>query len=481
MALIEFDDVSHAKILVIGVGGGGGNAVNTMISGNLDGVEFVVANTDMQALEANMAPHKVQLGDALTKGLGAGANPEVGRRAAEESMQHIADLISGADMVFVTAGMGGGTGTGAAPVIAQIARDCGALTVGVVTKPFGFEGKKRAKQAVEGIERLERAVDTLIVIPNNRLLALVGQGTSMVEAFRKADSVLLNAVQGISDLMTVPGLINVDFADVRTIMCGMGRALMGTGIGTGKRRATEAAETAISSPLLEDVSIDGATGILINITGGPDLTLHEVNEASSLIQHAAHEDANIIFGSVIDPNLSEEVRITVIATGFNHATKTAGLAPTATATTTYVMPPPPPPRRAVGSSQITLPYDASTQITKEYPPPMAAMAPRRQVAQIVEEPEIDIDWERPDTAETATIERALTNLCDPVPEGEPSARLASGTGPLTPVEGIPLVSPADRKRAQSRPSMKAVLTGEIDAESELDVPTFIRRHNAAQS
>jgi len=320
MALIEFDDVSHAKILVIGVGGGGGNAVNTMISGNLDGVEFVVANTDLQALEANMAPHKVQLGSALTKGLGAGANPEVGRRSAEESMQHIADLIAGADMVFVTAGMGGGTGTGAAPVIAQIARDCGALTVGVVTKPFGFEGRKRARQAIEGIERLESAVDTLIVIPNNRLLALVGTQTSMVEAFRKADSVLLNAVQGISDLMTVPGLINVDFADVRTIMSGMGRALMGTGIGTGKRRATEAAETAISSPLLEDVSIDGATGILINITGGPDLTLHEVNEASSLIQQAAHEDANIIFGSVIDPNLSEEIRITVIATGFDRET-----------------------------------------------------------------------------------------------------------------------------------------------------------------
>jgi cell division protein FtsZ len=239
MALIEFDDVSHAKILVIGVGGGGGNAVNTMISGNLDGVEFVVANTDLQALEANMAPHKIRLGSALTKGLGAGANPEVGRRSAEESMQDIADLISGADMVFVTAGMGGGTGTGAAPVIAQIARDCGALTVGVVTKPFGFEGKKRSRQAVEGIDRLSAAVDTLIVIPNNRLLGLVGQSTSMVEAFRKADSVLLNAVQGISDLMTVPGLINVDFADVRTIMAGMGRALMGTGIGTGKKRATE--------------------------------------------------------------------------------------------------------------------------------------------------------------------------------------------------------------------------------------------------
>ncbi|MBA3397084.1 MAG: cell division protein FtsZ [Deltaproteobacteria bacterium] len=466
MALIEFDDVSHAKILVIGVGGGGGNAVNTMISGNLDGVEFVVANTDMQALEANMAPHKIQLGDALTKGLGAGANPDVGRRSAEESMQQIADLISGADMVFVTAGMGGGTGTGAAPVIAQVARDCGALTVGVVTKPFGFEGKKRSKQAVEGIERLEKSVDTLIVIPNNRLLALVGQNTSMVEAFRKADSVLLNAVQGISDLMTVPGLINVDFADVRTIMSGMGRALMGTGIGTGKRRATEAAETAISSPLLEDVSIDGATGILINITGGPDLTLHEVNEASSLIQQAAHEDANIIFGSVIDPNLSEEVRITVIATGFDRASKTEMIVPERQVQAHVA----PNGNRRVSSPQISMPYDVSTQITKDYPAPLQAMT-RRQPAQVIDEPEIDVEWDNGDG-----LEGALASLVDPVPEGESLARLASGSGP-SPVDGAPLVHP-DRKRAQSRPSMKAVLSGEIDTDSELDVPTFIRRHSA---
>lgn len=469
MALIEFDDVNHAKILVIGVGGGGGNAVNTMISGNLDGVEFVVANTDMQALEANMAPHKIQLGNALTKGLGAGANPDVGRRSAEESMQNIADLISGADMVFVTAGMGGGTGTGAAPVIAQIARDCGALTVGVVTKPFGFEGKKRSRQAAEGIERLEKAVDTLIVIPNNRLLALVGQHTSMVEAFRKADSVLLNAVQGISDLMTVPGLINVDFADVRTIMSGMGRALMGTGIGTGKRRATEAAEMAISSPLLEDVSIDGATGILINITGGPDLTLHEVNEASSLIQHAAHEDANIIFGSVIDPNLSEEVRITVIATGFNHAVKTQVIVPEVVQHAAPIAN-----TRRTSASQITLPYDASSQITKDYPAPVMS-ARARQAAHIVEEPEIDIDWAQP---EGTDLDRALGTLGDPVPEHELSSRLAVGSGPA-PVDGTPLVQP-NRQRAQSRPSMKAVLTGEIDTESELDVPTFIRRHSATQ-
>jgi cell division protein FtsZ len=463
MALIEFDDVSHAKILVIGVGGGGGNAVNTMISGNLDGVEFVVANTDMQALEANMAPHKIQLGNALTKGLGAGANPDVGRRSAEESMQSIADLISGADMVFVTAGMGGGTGTGAAPVIAQIARDCGALTVGVVTKPFGFEGKKRARQAVEGIDRLGAAVDTLIVIPNNRLLALVGQNTSMVEAFRKADSVLLNAVQGISDLMTVPGLINVDFADVRTIMAGMGRALMGTGVGSGKKRAGEAAEMAISSPLLEDVSIEGATGILINITGGPDLTLHEVNEASSLIQQAAHEDANIIFGSVIDPNLSDEVRITVIATGFDPSGKMLAVEPsgrTQMATKSK-------------ASQIALPYDVSSQITKEYPPPTPPRMSAKMQAQVVEEPEVQIEWA------TSELDATIEELSSPVPTGDVSQKLASGSGPATPVDGAPLVQP-DRKRAQSRPSMKAVLAGELDTENELDVPTFIRRHNTHQ-
>ena len=412
---------------------------------------------------------KIQLGTGLTKGLGAGANPDVGRRSAEESMQQIADLISGADMVFVTAGMGGGTGTGAAPVIAQIARDCGALTVGVVTKPFGFEGKKRSRQAVEGIERLSAAVDTLLVIPNNRLLALVGAQTSMVEAFRKADSVLLNAVQGISDLMTVPGLVNVDFADVRTIMKDMGRALMGSGIGTGKRRAQEAAEMAISSPLLEDVNIEGATGILINITGGPDLTLHEVNEASSLIEAAAHEDANIIFGSVIDPNLSEEIRITVIATGFDRDVKTQMLVPE----TKPQMPSPPTGGgRRMSSPQITLPYDVSTQVTKEYPSPMP---PRRASAQVIEEPQIDVEWDN----EPSEVERALSELNDPIPHGDLSARLASGSGPA-PVDGTPFVQP-DRKRAQSRPSMKAVLSGEIDTESELDVPTFIRRHSATQS
>jgi hypothetical protein len=285
----------------------------------------------------------------------------------------------------------------------------------------------------------------------------------MVEAFRKADSVLLNAVQGISDLMTVPGLINVDFADVRTIMAGMGRALMGTGVGTGKRRATEAAEMAISSPLLEDVSIEGATGILINITGGPDLTLHEVNEASSLIQQAAHEDANIIFGSVIDPNLSEEVRITVIATGFNSATKVL-VEPTHHHA----------PNAKTKPQQITLPYEASTQITKDYPPPLPPRSPAKPPR--ADDPDIEFEWASPDLAEINAVERALADLPEPVPEGDPSAKMAAGSGP-SPADGAPLVSP-DRKRAQSRPSMKAVLAGEIETDSELDVPTFLRRHSS---
>src|SRR5882757_7272427 len=318
--MLEFDDDSagpgRPAIKVIGVGGGGGNSVNTMIEGGIEGVDFIVANTDCQVLETSMAGTKVHLGRNLTKGLGAGANPEVGKAAALEDASRVAEALNGADMVFVTAGMGGGTGTGAAPIIAQVARDMGALTVGVVTKPFAFEGSQRKKKASGGISELAKSVDALIVIPNDRLISLAGLKMTLKDAFAMVDNVCLNAVRGISDLVTVPGLINVDFADVRTIMTGMGRALMGTGRGHGDKRAIEAAQQAISSPLLEDVSIDGATGILINITGGPDLTLHEVNEASSLIQQAADPDANIIFGSVIDPHAGDEVRITVIATGF---------------------------------------------------------------------------------------------------------------------------------------------------------------------
>ena len=305
-----------ARIKVVGVGGGGGNALNTMILAGLTGVDFIAANTDCQALQHNRAGTKIQLGAQITKGLGAGANPEIGRQAALEDKERILAALEGADMVFVTAGMGGGTGTGGAPVIADLARSVGALTVGVVTRPFTFEGKRRQKQAEHGIAELKGAVDTLITIPNQRLLAVTDDRTTLLDTFKKADEVLLNAVQGISDLITIPGLINVDFADVRTIMSNMGVALMGTGTAEREGRALQAAKMAVESPLLEDVQIDGATGILINITGGPNMTLAEVNTACSLIQEAAHEDANIIFGSVIDEEMGDRLKITVIATGF---------------------------------------------------------------------------------------------------------------------------------------------------------------------
>ena len=319
--MIEIDEftANDALIKVVGVGGGGGNAVNTMIRGKVQGVDFLAANTDRQALVDNLAPSKIQLGGNLTKGLGAGANPDIGREAALEDREQIAAALEGADMVFVTGGMGGGTGTGGAPVIAAIARSLGALTVGVVTKPFFFEGNRRRRHAEQGILELKEAVDTLITIPNQRLLSITAESTSMLEAFKKADEVLLYAVQGISDLITYSGIVNVDFADVRTIMTDQGMALMGTGVGVGENRAVDAANEAISSPLLEDITIDGATGILINVTGGPNMTLHEINVASTLIQEAADEDANIIFGSVIEENMGEELKITVIATGFEKA------------------------------------------------------------------------------------------------------------------------------------------------------------------
>lgn len=305
-----------ANIKVVGVGGGGSNAVSTMIDSGMNGVEFIVANTDIQALNAHKASGKIQIGKDLTKGLGAGANPDIGRRAAIESYNEIVEKLDGADMVFVTAGMGGGTGTGGAPVVAKIARELGALTIGVVTRPFMFEGKKRGKHADQGLQELKDNVDTLIVIPNQKLLAIAGDKTPLTETFKKADEVLLQAVKGISDLINIRGLINLDFADIRTVMAAKGLALMGTGSARGENRAVEAATAAISSPLLENVKIDGATGIIINVTGGPDLSLYEVNEASTLITEAAHEDAEIIFGAVIDDSMTDEVRVTVIATGF---------------------------------------------------------------------------------------------------------------------------------------------------------------------
>ena len=318
---LTLDDAAStgARIKVIGVGGGGGNAVNRMVREGFDGVQFIVANTDIQALRMNAAPIKIQLGEKLTKGLGAGADPEVGRHAALEDTDTLVQALSGADLVFVTTGLGGGTGTGGAPVIANLAGELGALTIAVVTRPFSFEGRKRAKQAEAGLEELRDKVDSVITIPNQRLLTGIDRSTSLLDAFAAADDVLRQAIQGISDLILVPGLINLDFADLKTIMTGMGVAVMGTGIGEGATRAVDAARRAISSPLLEDASIDGARGVIINITGGPDLSLVEVDEASSIIHQAAHEEANIIFGAVVDPRLEGRVKITVIATGFDRA------------------------------------------------------------------------------------------------------------------------------------------------------------------
>ncbi|MDF2858119.1 MAG: cell division protein FtsZ [Neobacillus sp.] len=316
--MLEFDTNldSLATIKVIGVGGGGNNAVNRMIEHGVQGVEFIAVNTDAQALNLSKAEVKMQIGAKLTRGLGAGANPEVGKKAAEESKEQLEDALRGADMVFVTAGMGGGTGTGAAPVIAQIARDLGALTVGVVTRPFTFEGKKRSNQASGGIGSMKEAVDTLIVIPNDRLLEIVDKSTPMLEAFREADNVLRQGVQGISDLIATPGLINLDFADVKTIMSNKGSALMGIGVAAGENRATEAAKKAINSPLLE-TSIDGAQGVLMNITGGSNLSLYEVQEAADIVATASDQEVNMIFGSVINETLKDEIIVTVIATGFN--------------------------------------------------------------------------------------------------------------------------------------------------------------------
>ena len=305
-----------AQIKVIGVGGGGGNAIGRMMNAGLGGVDFIAANTDLQALEANSAPIKLQLGASLTRGLGAGSNPEIGRQAALESTEEIVDVLEGADMVFVTGGLGGGTATGGGPVIARLATELGALTVAVVTKPFRFEGRHRMHQADQGLRELQDAVDTLIAIPNDRLLAAVGGDTPLTEAFSVADEVLHQGVQGIGDLILVPGLINLDFADVRTVMSGMGMAIMGTATQRGEGRAVQAATAAVSSPLLEDTSIDGAKGVLINVTGGPDMTLHEVNDAVSIVYEAADDDANILFGAVIDDSMGDSVKVTVIATGF---------------------------------------------------------------------------------------------------------------------------------------------------------------------
>ncbi len=317
--MFELEKVENtgAKIKVIGVGGCGCNAVNNMIAANLKGVDFLACNTDIQTLKSSLSPNRVQIGTKLTRGLGAGGDPEMGKSAAQESEQEIRSSLEGADMVFITAGMGGGTGTGASPIVARIARDMGALTVGVVTKPFPFEGKRKMKQAESGEKELSEHVDALIVIPNNRLLSMAGKNVPMLQAFRMADDILTNAVRGISDLINNTGLVNVDFNDVRAVMEEKGKALMGIGYGSGESRSQEAAQAAISSPLLEDMDIQGAKGLLINITSGQDITMDEIHEASTLIQSAAHEDANIIWGVVIDENMHEQMAITVVATGFS--------------------------------------------------------------------------------------------------------------------------------------------------------------------
>jgi cell division protein FtsZ len=505
--MLEFDEpVLGPKIKVVGVGGGGGNAVNTMIEAGVQGVDFVAANTDCQVLETNQAPTKIQIGKTLTKGLGAGANPDIGCAAALEDAQRIGEVLVGADMVFVTAGMGGGTGTGAAPVIARAAREMGALTVGVVTKPFLFEGLQRKKKATSGIAELAKSVDALIVIPNDRLVGLAGKNLTLRESFNMVDSVCLTAVRGISDLVMVPGLINVDFADVRSIMTGMGRALMGSGFGKGDRRAIDAAQMAITSPLLEDVSINGATGILVNITGGPDLTLAEVNEACSLVHEAADPDANIIFGSVIDPNLTEEVRITVIATGFQ--SRVAVESSTSSAGRSSVKKPAEhqmtlPMHSQVDSSPVlatpTMPIVSMPMPAQPSMPPAHAMPVASAAANPVSAPleatdtEVEID--------EAEIHRypPLSSLVTPAPVFAQSGPVYAHATPVvqadrqTPApDSRPVIRPAvaspiasanmtssARRVTPSGPTSLATAHLGIE-ESEFDKPTYLRRALAGE-
>ncbi len=470
MALLELEEEgTQAKIKVVGVGGGGSNAVNTMIQSGLDGVEFVVANTDGQALEASLAPTKMQLGSKLTRGLGAGGEPDKGRNAALEDVEKLAAMFEGCDMVFVTAGMGGGTGTGAAPVIAKVARECGALTVGVVTKPFTFEGARRRRQAVSGITELAKAVDSLITIPNDKLLVVAGDDMSMLDAFREADEVLLNAVQGISDLIQVHGLINVDFADVRAIMSNQGRALMGTGRASGKKRAIEAAKMAIESPLLDEVTVDGATGLLINITGGPDLKLSEVNAATAMIQEAAHPDANIIFGSVIDANLGEEVRITVIATGFEGARSAVIEEPRGKGTPTGS-------GRGQAASQMALPGTQAAHtvhMIADEPPTgrmLAHEGPIPQPMSRMDSGELPIFVER-------VVQEASPSFRQQGSERRSAPRQTTGV-PVTPrPESITQRIPTQTPPPAGPQSLRGFSFHE--PEDEIEIPAFVRRQSIA--
>ncbi|OGQ18097.1 MAG: cell division protein FtsZ [Deltaproteobacteria bacterium RBG_16_71_12] len=489
--MIEFEDnrQNGPRIKVIGVGGGGGNAINNMIDRGIAGVEFLAANTDVQALEMSHATNKLQLGQGSTKGLGAGAKPDVGAGAAKESIDRIEELLHGADMVFVAAGMGGGTGTGAAPIIADVARRQGALTVGVVTRPFAFEGNRRKKQAERGIEALKAAVDTLIIVPNDRLLQLCSPETTMLDSFKLADQVLFNAVKGISDIITQQGVINVDFADAVSVMSAQGLALMGIGRGSGERRALDAANAAISSPLLEEVSVDGATGILVNVTGGPSLTLHEVNAAIALITEAAHEDANIIFGYVVDEAMGEDVSITVIATGFErarreaeHATHAAVAPPAAQQRTdpdvpTYI-------RngwRDGKNMRGPLPQAELPLLPIEEPPaPLAIAVP----ATLLTPHEAPVLAAAPAPAPVTTT-RAQPPSLPPAPphaslEPVPSASVAPVAHPTPRRGGIAMLPPVedDHPRRQRSVHREAVLamTAALGEDDEYDIPAFLRRN-----
>jgi cell division protein FtsZ len=440
----------NARIKVIGVGGGGSNAVNRMVEAGLTGVEFIVANTDTQALDNSPAHVKIQLGAKLTKGLGAGADPNIGRQAALEDTDGIIQALSGADMIFVTTGLGGGTGTGAAPVIASLASELGALTIAVVTRPFKFEGKKRAVQAEAGLEALRECVDTVITIPNERLLSIIERKTSLSEAFTMADDVLRQAIQGISDLILVPGLINLDFADVKTIMAGMGVAMMGTGVADGESRAMDAAQKAISSPLLEDSSVTGARGVIINVTGGSDLSLLEVSEASCVIQEAAHEDANIIFGAVVDPTLEGKVKITVIATGFDRPNAGRATVPVAALKTPVDL------HRYtehIAASAVALAPTASGDVPPVRQAPSAVAAPRAEAAA------------RP--AASATASAPATPAVGDDAEGPELSLQIERREPLD------LTLPDLKPDAED----ESLADLDLDLTSPLDVPAFLRRQN----
>jgi cell division protein FtsZ len=508
--MIEFEESASRgpRIKVIGVGGGGGNAINNMIERGIAGVEFLVANTDIQALGANRAPQRLQLGKDSTKGLGAGAKPDVGAGAAKESIDRIEELVHSADMVFVSAGMGGGTGTGAAPIIADVARRQGALTVGVVTKPFAFEGARRRKQAERGIEALKQAVDTLIVVPNDRLLAMCSKDTSMMDAFKMADQVLFNAVKGISDIITQQGVINVDFADAVAVMSSQGLALMGIGTGSGDKRAVDAVQMAISSPLLEEVSIEGATGILVNVTGGSNLTLHEVQEAIALVEAAAHDDANIIFGYVVDESMGDDVTITVIATGFERGRRLdetsntvghsaqgptaaqqrvdadvptyirngwkqgknlspqaelpiAAQAPSYAAPAAYAMP-------VAHVANVANVVNMNAPANAPMAAAIAASAQAVVTASPLEAPPAAVAEAMPSPPTPPSARRGLISMLPPVDEEVPAMAVSASAGP--PRREVGRGSPVHRQAAV------AMSTSGIGEDDEYDIPAFLRRN-----